>query len=308
MSPALKAAFKDPGESAFMVKSAAASVRASGKRRTAEGKGEHIPPFLTAGITSSCSLHCAGCCSFSNHATEDKVPSGQLTTEDWARLSAEADDPGISFILPAGGEPTLRKDVIEAAGKVRNILFPIFTNGMFLSRRCYDLFDDCRSLIPILSIEGEKDRTDMRRGEGVYDCLIETMNALHERGLIFGASVTATAENIHEVTSDAFLKQLSERGCRAVIFVEFVPVTEESAHPAPSEKERACLSREIDRLRRDHPEMVCISFPGDEKSSGGCAAAGRGFFRINSHGALNPVRSDRVMRRKRNGPRTSLCP
>ena len=27
-----------------------------------------------------------------------------------------------------------------------------------------------------------------------------------------------------------------------------------------------------------------MSFPGDEKTSGGCLAAGRGFFHINSHG------------------------
>ncbi len=32
--------------------------------------------------------------------------------------------------------------------------------------------------------------------------------------------------------------------------------------------------------------MVFVSFPGDEKSSGGCIAAGRGFFHINSHGGL----------------------
>ena len=45
---------------------------------------------------------------------------------------------------------------------------------------------------------------------------------------------------------------------------------------------------EIDRLRREHPEMVYISSPGDEKSSGGCVAAGRGFFHINSHGGAEP--------------------
>ena len=36
------------------------------------------------------------------------------------------------------------------------------------------------------------------------------------------------------------------------------------------------------------PGMVYISFPGDEKSSGGCVAAGRGFFHINSHGGAEP--------------------
>ena len=34
--------------------------------------------------------------------------------------------------------------------------------------------------------------------------------------------------------------------------------------------------------------MIYISFPGDEKSSGGCLAAGRGFFHINSHGGAEP--------------------
>ena len=47
-------------------------------------------------------------------------------------------------------------------------------------------------------------------------------------------------------------------------------MTEESKELAPGEEEREYLRQEIDRLRRDHPKMVYISFPGDEKSSGGC--------------------------------------
>ena len=48
------------------------------------------------------------------------------------------------------------------------------------------------------------------------------------------------------------------------------------------------LVGEIERLREQYPEIVFISFPGDEKSSGGCVAAGRGFFHINSHGGAEP--------------------
>ena len=97
-----------------------------------------------------------------------------------------------------------------------------------------------------------------------------------------------TTRNIGEVTSDGFLKKLSERGCRAIVFVEFVPVTQDSRELAPGDEERAFFADEIMRLRREHPEMVYISFPGDEKSSGGCVAAGRGFFHINSHGGAEP--------------------
>ncbi|MBR6425289.1 MAG: radical SAM protein [Oscillospiraceae bacterium] len=284
----VKATLKNPRESAFMLKFAAATAAASKKRREAEAQGQHIPSFLIASITSQCNLHCAGCYSRCNHATLDEAPVQQLTDAEWLRVFSEADELGISFILLAGGEPMLRRDIIEAAGKRQNILFPIFTNGTFIDTRYFELFDKCRNLVPILSIEGEKEITDLRRGKGIYDLLIQNMDELHRRDLIFGASVTVTTENIQEVTSDAFLKKLSDRGCKAVIYVEFVPVTDESRELAPGDAEREYLQAELKRRREEHPEMVYVSFPGDEKSSGGCVAAGRGFFHINSHGGAEP--------------------
>ena len=285
---AIKATLKNPRESAFMLKFAKATRTASKKRREAEDKGEHIPPFLIASITSKCNLHCAGCYSRCNHATTDTKPVSQLTSEEWLKIFDEADELGISFILLAGGEPMLRRDIIEAAGKKQNILFPIFTNGTFIDEKYFALFDKCRNLVPIMSIEGSKEITDNRRGKGIYDKLIANMEEFKKRGLIFGASVTVTTQNYKEVTSDEFLNSLSDRGCKAIIFVEYVPVTEESSELAPSDTEREYLMNEIQRLREERPEMVYIAFPGDEKSSGGCVAAGRGFFHINSHGGAEP--------------------
>jgi MoaA/NifB/PqqE/SkfB family radical SAM enzyme len=218
----------------------------------------------------------------------DGEPVSQLTSEEWLRIFDEADELGISFILLAGGEPMLRRDIIEAAGKKQNILFPIFTNGTYLDEKYLDLFEKCRNLIPVMSIEGSRELTDERRGIGIYDRLIANMNEIQKRGLIFGASVTVTTRNNKEVTSQEFLGSLAEKGCKVVIFVEYVPVTAESRDLAPTDAEREYLQREITRLRKTHPEMVYISFPGDEKSSGGCVAAGRGFFHINSHGGAEP--------------------
>ena len=288
VSDALRATLKNPKESIYMGKFALASKAASEKRRKAELAGEHIPPFLIASITSQCNLHCAGCYSRCNHATVDSEPVKQLTGEEWSKVFDEASNLGVSFILLAGGEPMLRYDVIEAASKRSDILFPIFTNGTFMSDKYYELFDRCRNLIPVMSIEGDKELTDNRRGAGVYDKLISAMDEFNKRGLIFGASITVTTANIKDVTSESFLKELSDRGCKASIFVEFVPVTDDSTELSPGDEERRYLNNRIEKLRKDCPEMVFISFPGDEKSSGGCVAAGRGFFHINSHGGAEP--------------------
>lgn len=288
VTDSLKATLKDPRESAFMVKFAAASRKASKIRAEEEKNGVHIPPFLIASITSSCNLHCAGCYSRCNHATQDSEPVRQLTSEEWFSIFREADEIGISYILLAGGEPLLRRDIIEAAGKMQNIIFPIFTNGTYMDEKYFSLFDQCRNLIPVMSIEGGKEETDRRRGEGIYDKLVSNMDSFHEKGLLFGGSVTVTTENVCEVISAAFLESLSKRGCKLVVYVEFVPVTEESGELAPGEEERELLKNGIEQLRREYPEMVFVSFPGDEKSSGGCIAAGRGFFHINSHGGAEP--------------------
>lgn len=288
VSDAIKATLKNPKESAYMARFAMATKAASKKRAALEKKGEHIPPFLIASITSSCNLHCAGCYSRCNDATQDTEPVAQLTDQEWLNIFDEAEELGVSFILLAGGEPLLRKGVIEAAGKKPDILFPIFTNGTYMADKYFDMFDKNRNLVPIMSIEGEKEATDTRRGEGVYDKLVSNMDELNRRGLIYGASVTVTTENLKDVSSENFISMLSAKGCKAVIFVEFVPVTEDSAHLAPGDDEREYLKNEIMRLRKDHPEMVFVSFPGDEKSSGGCIAAGRGFFHINSHGGAEP--------------------
>ena len=285
---ALRATVKDPKGSAFMAGFAISSARASKKRREAEKKGEHIPPFLIASITSNCNLHCAGCYSRANHATTDCAPQDQLSCEDWLKIFEEADALGISFILLAGGEPMLRKDVIEAAGNIRNILFPIFTNGVLLNEEYMKLLEKRRNLIPIISIEGGKASTDSRRGSGIYDRVMRSMDALHASGLIYGCSVTVTTENMEDVLSEKFISSLSEKGCKAVIYVEYVPVTEESGHLAIGDPEREIFSSSLQALRTTHPEIVFVSFPGDEKSSGGCIAAGRGFFHINSHGGAEP--------------------
>ncbi len=285
---AVRATLKNPKEALFMAEFALATKKATEKRKKAEKDGEHIPAFLISSITSSCNLHCAGCYSRQNHACSDEAPVDQLTAEDWNKIFDEADDLGISFILLAGGEPLLRWDVIQEAAKHKNILFPIFTNGFFVADKYIDLFDKHRNLVPIISIEGDKASTDARRGEGVYDKVMDSMKVIREKNLIFGVSVTVTTENMDEVYSREFIDSLLELGCKAIIYVEFVPVTEEAKYLALGDKEREIMKEKLATLRKDVEEMVFVSFPGDEKTSGGCVAAGRGFFHINSHGGAEP--------------------
>ncbi len=285
---AVKASLKNPRESVFLAKFALESKKSAALRSKSEEHGTHIPPFLIASITNSCNLHCAGCYARANNSCNGCHSEKLLTVNEWNRIFGEAAEIGISFILLAGGEPLIRKDVIQTAAQYKSVIFPVFTNGTMLNDEYIKLFDKSRNLIPVISIEGNRDLTDSRRGEGVFDRLISGMDLLKKSGIMFGASVTVTKENLMNVTSDSFISGLYEKGCKLVFYVEYVPVTSETKELAPDDAERALLDDRLEKLRAEYNDMIFLSFPGDEKASGGCLAAGRGFFHINSHGGAEP--------------------
>lgn len=285
---ALKASLKNPKESLFMVKYAVASKKAQKLRFESAKQGEHVPPFLIASITSKCNLHCIGCYARCSNSCTDGPAEHQLTTEQWLKIFTEAKDMGVGFIILVGGEPLMRPDVISAAAEIQNILFPIFTNAVLITDEYIKLFEKYRNLFPVISIEGNEDKTDKRRGLGVYKKLITTMKSMKENKIMYGTSITVTKENLKEVTAKGFLDRLYKSGCKVIFYVEYVPADKNTRKLAPEDFEREFLRKKLLEIRRKYEDMLFISFPGDEKSSGGCIAAGRGFFHINYHGGAEP--------------------
>lgn len=285
---AIHATLKNPKESIYLLKFSKYARKATKIRQKYEQNGQNIPAFLIASITSSCNLHCKGCYSRANDACSDDEPANQLSDEEWEDIFRQAKQIGISFIVLAGGEPMIRKDVIIKACGYPEILFPIFTNGTLLDDDYMKLLDDNRNLVPILSIEGGEEVTDSRRGEGVYGQLIRSMELMKNKNIIFGTSLTFTKENLTSLLSKDYIEYLHELGCKVVFFIEYVPMNEETSILAPGDSERELLFNEINSLRNEYHDMLFMSFPGDEKLSDGCLAAGRGFFHINSHGGAEP--------------------
>lgn len=285
---ALRTAWRRPRETAFLIRQSQALRRAGKLRLASEKRGRHLPPFLIASITSRCNLFCKGCYARANQICSEDRPAGSLTAARWGELFNEAQELGISFILLAGGEPLLSRPVLEMAAACRKIIYPVFTNGVLLDEEYAVFFERNRHLIPVLSLEGDEQATDERRGAGTYRLLEAAMARLKARGLFFGASVTLTSDNLQEVASDDFCLDLIQRGCSLLLYVEYIPVDSETADLAPNEAQRQAFEVRLDQMRRRFSQLVFLSFPGDEKLSGGCLAAGRGFFHINSDGGAEP--------------------
>ena len=257
-------------------------------RMEAEKRGEHIPSFLIASITTECNLKCKGCYANENQSCRNAGTEKELTKIQWAHIFSQAEELGIPFILLAGGEPLIRLEIIREAALHKHIIFPVFTNGTLLTEEVISLFSENNNLIPVLSLEGDHEKTDERRGDGVYGLLMHSMEELQRKHVLFGVSVTVMKKNLTQVTSGEFVEGLRIRGCRAVIYVEYVPADRTSTDLALGDGERIVLADRLMIIRKKVENMLFLSFPGDEKASAGCLAAGRGFFHINAYGGAEP--------------------
>ena len=277
-------------ESLFLLRYAESARRAAARREAAIQRGSHIPPFLIASVTSQCNLHCEGCYARARdvNGCGDHEATNQLSDVEWLGIFEEAKNLGIGFVLVAGGEPLLRRELMAGIGKIPEIIFPVFTNGTLLSDDYIKVFDRYRNLIPIISIEGHQESTNDRRGHGIYQQVQTAMEKLNRKKIFFGVSVTVQQDNLEEACSRTLLETLRKSGCKVVFYVEYVPVDAASDTPELSEKERQYLETQLVEIRKEFPGMIFISFPGDEKESGGCLAAGRGFFHINFDGSAEP--------------------
>lgn len=270
---------------AFLLGAVNSLRKAARVREQSEKNGVHVPPFLIASVASRCNLHCAGC--YARATGGCGARTDDLAADDWRRIFAQAEEIGVSFILLAGGEPLLCRDIVEAAAEFPRLIFPIFTNGTLIDEKYIDLFDANRNLVPVLSLEGDAARTDARRGEGVAEKVQAAAVALKSRGILYGSSITVTRENMRAVTEPDFVRALREGGCGVTFYVEYVPAEENTDHLVLTKEDLAALGARVDALR-EIGGMIVVSFPGDEEAMGGCLAAGRGFFHINSAGGAEP--------------------
>ena len=150
-----------------------------------------------------------------------------------------------------------------------------------------DNFRANRNIVPIISVEGKNEATDLERGHGAFKRVLEVFRKLENKGVLFGTSITATSANIEEITSPGFIGAMRESGCGLFFFVEYVPVSDNSRHLVLGEAKKKQLLDIMPVLDLKH-KAVFITFPGDESVYGGGLAAGRGFIHINHSGDIEP--------------------
>jgi MoaA/NifB/PqqE/SkfB family radical SAM enzyme len=177
ISDVLRTTLQNPKETLFLHKFHRCQAQMEKLRTAHEAAGLHVPVFLIASVTNACNLYCKGCYARANGLCGES--KGELLTQqEWNGIFTQAETLGIPFILLAGGEPFLRRDVLQAAAEHSGVLFPIFTNGTVMDEEALRLLNKHRNLVPVVSLEGNEQTTNDRRGLGAYTKIWRTIHDL----------------------------------------------------------------------------------------------------------------------------------
>jgi len=266
------------------------SERRAAHERFFQEHGYGAPGFVVISPGKLCNLHCKGCYASSGNDSE------KMDWEIFDRIITEAQTLwGMGFGVISGGEPlayrSQGKGVLDAAAKHQDALFLMYTNGTLIDEEMAVRMAEVGNLTPAISVEGWEERTDARRGKGVFQQVLAAMANLREAGVPFGISLTATCENCEEILSDEFLDFFfEEQGALYGWIFQYMPIGRGFALDLlPTPQQRVWMWQRTWQVVHEKRYFLA-DFWNLGTCSDGCISAGRqgGYLYIDWNGKVTP--------------------
>jgi MoaA/NifB/PqqE/SkfB family radical SAM enzyme len=261
------------------------------RKQFQEAFGKQSPSFLLIAPGKACNLHCPGCYSDSDNQT-NKL--------EWSLVDRVMEEAkalwGERFFVISGGEPFAYKSegkgLVELFEKHQDSFFMVYTNGTLIDDRVSQRLSKAGNALLCLSIEGFKERTDARRGAGVFDRIMATMNRLNQNRVPFGVSLTATCENVEEILSEEFVDFIMKKGAQLAFIFHYMPIGRSfDLALMPTPEQRAWMWERSWEIVREK-KFFMPDFWNHGTCVDGCIAAGGhgqgGYFYIDWNGAVTP--------------------
>jgi MoaA/NifB/PqqE/SkfB family radical SAM enzyme len=252
--------------------------------------GFNPPWLLVISPGHFCNLKCGDC--YASSGTRD-------SRIEWDILDDFIQDAkkkwGIRLIVFSGGEPfaywSQGKGIMDIVRKNPDLLFLSFTNGTLIDEKAVEDLYECKNLTPAFSVEGFKEATDRRRGKGIFDRVLRSMELMRDAGLPFGISVTVNRYNCTQVMEHKFLDFFfNQQGAFYGFYFQYLPIGRNADfNLMPTAEQRAGFYKNIwEQIEKNN--YFLLDFWNHGTLVNGCISAGRegGYFYVDWNGKVMP--------------------
>ena len=195
--------------------------------------------------TFACDSNCVHCITAGTKAVADEVD-----TAGAKKIVDQVADFGATFFGVTGGQPFLRKDLLEVIAYARKLglCASIITDGRLMDDKIFQ--DIVANQVRIsVSIDGAEEANDVIRGKGAYAAALSAIEKFSEAKLLdclvyTFANAQGDVTNVDEADMRHVLDLARKYGARWVVFHGFIPYSSDkkslAADPTPAQYEWVC--------------------------------------------------------------------
>jgi 12,18-didecarboxysiroheme deacetylase len=155
-------------------------------------------PVVVWNCTQRCNLKCVHCYAQS----EDRDYAGEMSTEEAKVMIDDLAEFGAPVLLFSGGEPTIRKDLLELMhyAKSKGMRVVISTNGTLITAERAKQFAEVGLSYVGVSLDGGKETHDKFRGlPGSFDKALAGIRNSRDAGIKVGLRMTINKRNWQDI-------------------------------------------------------------------------------------------------------------
>jgi MoaA/NifB/PqqE/SkfB family radical SAM enzyme len=199
------------------------------------------PYIAEIDVTNKCNLKCTHCFYYKN---PDLIPDKELNLDEWKNKLKLLYNQGIRRLCLVGGEPALKKDVIEIANK----LFPyidICSNGQIkipnsINHRIF------------ISIDGTDEYNKVYRSSKILDKI--SQNYYNDKRVVI--LMTLNSKNYHQIDSVADFALVNK--IDSIVFSLYTPYNEDDELYFDNNT-RIRIIEAIETARDKYPELLKVN-------------------------------------------------
>lgn len=224
-------------------------------------------------VNSNCNLNCPNCanayinCNDNINWSLEEINAVIKSLKPYTRL-----------IFVSGGEPYMNLNLISAMEMNPDVEFVTFTNGSMQKQYKELVKRNLNNVFVMVSIDGNEQYHDYKRGTGVYQNAINAVKYLRKNGYLCGISSVVEKNNIDLLFSEEYLNFVKSLDASTLYFLK-------EAH-CPNQKFNQKYFKLSEKLQNTiFGTFPVFNMPYNEKtlSKENCCFAGRQWIRVNAN-------------------------
>lgn len=227
-------------------------------------KAPHRMDLMISSMKKNKRWNCNQKCLHCYAASQAYAETDELSTEDWKFIIDKCRDNYISQLTFTGGEPTLRKDLVDLVKYSEWFVTRLNTNGVLLTEElCKDLYEASLDSVQVTLYSFDKDIHNKLVGADNFDKTVQGIKNALAAGLNVSTNTPLCTLNEDYIKTLEFIKELgvTYATCSGLIITGNAR-TEESIQTQLSEEEITIILKEACKFAKENKMEISFTSPG----------------------------------------------